>query len=352
MTGDMVGLLVLAALAGPIFIVGARRRIQFVGRGHGIPRQRGGGAWLRPVSMFARMAARPAVALAHGVVTLGLVLFAPRLATLVGRIFDPGYTWLNGIALWQNLYRPIWGWTQLALLAAVGFFLLRRWVLKPRHLDRSLAHEVSLFWLALVLTGDLLHEVAHSALLLQAEMVPPYPVSRGFGHLLLESGFYTSELVALSRFGLWTAVGGVVLGLATLPFGPNLHRLTGWLTIRHGQSIMPPDGVSRKHLLDAITCTQCGRCDAACERRHDARALRPSSVPRTLLELPATLTGSDLLAHWLTKVGAKEVARCDGCGDCDASCPLAISLLDGLVTLANASGLTCPIPHVEKLEDD
>lgn len=297
------------------------------------------GRFFRVFPLPLGLARRPAVFLGHLVLTWGLLVVALRLVTLFGRVASPGFAIFAEEDAFRRFFVPLHEWTALLMLAAVGFFLLRRWVLKPRGLVRSLSFEVVLFWLALVLFADLLHESAHRALLAETAGEDFSVVSGAFGLFLLECGLYTSELIALSRGSLWGALTGAAAALALAPFGRNTHWLTGWLGVMKESPAVSStaagqlDTVTSKALLDAFNCTECGLCDVACEDRLGLEAMQPSVLPTTLRRLVRAGSGNGLRGRWRTAVGDERLARCIDCGDCDDYCPLGIELTAAIAAI-------------------
>ena len=293
---------------------------------------------------------RPAVLVSHLFLTWGLVVMSLRFVTLAGRVSAPGYALFADWESFHQLYVPLHEWTALGMLAAVGFLLLRRWVLKPRHLALNLSSEFFLFWPALVLVCDLVRESAHMALLVESGLADHSVISGALGHMFMESGFYKSEMVALSRFALWTSLLGVAAALASAPYGRNTHWFTGWLGLilrsRVDAQLVGAKRtarVSSKALVDALNCTECGQCDVICEGKLGLQAVRPSQVPLTLRRLVRADATGDLLEGWQGAIGDAVLARCIGCGDCDASCPLGIELTTAIAALLKSAGLPLPI---------
>jgi ferredoxin len=327
------------------------------------------GLFLRAFPVPTGLIRRPAVMAAHVVLTWGLVVIGVRLVTLVGRVTSPGYSLF---AEWEAVNRAfvaVHEWTAMLMLAAVGFLLLRRWVFKPRHLVLGLSFEVVLFWPALVLFFDLLHESAHVALLVESGLEDHSVIAGAIGHAFVENGFYTTEIISLSRFALWGALAGSAAALALSPFGRNTHWFTGWLGVMQ-KSIAPVaagtaqlKALSTKARLDAVNCTECGQCDRICETRLGLEAVRPSLLPTTLRKIIRKAPKEATLDRWLSSVGDDVLARCIGCGDCDDYCPLGIELTEAIVSLRKVAGNPLPMiagsdsatdtdPAAEKLADE
>ncbi len=367
MSTDLAALLILFIAAAGLLIAGLLRIARRVSAGTSSSLQPG--RIFRAFPLPTGLMRRPAVLVSHLFFTWGLVVIALRLATVAGRVTSPGYSLFANWESFRRIFVPLHEWTALAMLAAIGFFLLRRWVFKPRHLKLGLSAEVILFWPALMLSFDLLHESAHVALLVESGMEDLSVVSGGFGHFFVESGFYTSELVSLSRLGLWGTLTAGAAALALAPFARNAHWFTGWLSVIYRSSSPVakvaggPASVSRKALLDAYSCTECGQCDKVCEEQLGLEAVRPSRLPVTLRGLVKRDAKQCSPGRWSVAVGEEVLDRCSGCGECDDFCPLGIELTEAIAFLRASTGNPLPtfahegsapetIPAVEKLADE
>lgn len=343
MNSELLALALLASGACLSLLLGLLRVVRRISSG--AASSFSPGRFLRGFPFPLGLTRRPTVFVSHVVLTWGMVVVTLRTVTLIGRVSSPGYALFSEWDAFQRLWVPLHEWTVLSMLAAVGYLLLRRWVLKPRHLTLALSFEAVLFWLALLLTFDFLHESAHVALLLESGLEDHSVFSSAVGHLLMESGLYQSEMIALSRFSLWVALMGAAALPALAPWGHNTHWLTGWagLMIRtptggestaEGASTAP----SRKAIIDAFNCTECGQCDQVCEGRLGLEAVRPSALPLALRSLMRSGDNGQLLRRWRVEVGDEVLARCDKCGDCDAACPLGIELTAAVAALNSTAG--------------
>jgi Fe-S oxidoreductase len=95
--------------------------------------------------------------------------------------------------------------------------------------------------------------------------------------------------------------------------------------------------LSWKNLLDAYTCTECGRCTAACPANLTGKLLNPRKImmdTRDRMEevrenIKANKSfvddGKSLLHNYIT---AEELRACTSCNACVQECPVSISPLD------------------------
>jgi heterodisulfide reductase subunit C len=99
--------------------------------------------------------------------------------------------------------------------------------------------------------------------------------------------------------------------------------------------------LSWKNLLDAYSCTECGRCSAACPANMTGKVLSPRTIMMKtrdrLEEVGKVLNanngqwvddGKSLLHDYIT---AEELRACTTCNACVEECPVSISPLDIII---------------------
>jgi heterodisulfide reductase subunit C len=100
--------------------------------------------------------------------------------------------------------------------------------------------------------------------------------------------------------------------------------------------------LSWKNLLDAYSCTECGRCTAACPANITGKLLSPRKImmdTRDRLEevgktirtnTPFTKDNKSLLGNYISE---EEIRACTTCNACVEECPVSISPLDIILQL-------------------
>src|SRR5690606_16054399 len=259
----------------------------------------------------------------------------------------------------------------LVLLSCV-FFLVRRNILKVKRLnqmelDNWPKTDANLILIAeiLLMSAFLLMNAADQKLqhigYQHYTQAGAFPISSFLAGILPDQG---SSLLFIERFCWWFHIIGVLAFLNYLPISKHLHivlafpntyfsrlepkgkfdnmaSVTEEVKAMLDPSLPPPNGeVSRfgvkdiqdltwKSLLDAYTCTECGRCTAACPANITGKRLSPrkimmdtrdrlEEVGKHLDQEQATEDDKSLLDDYITR---EEIWACTTCNACVEACP-------------------------------
>lgn len=270
----------------------------------------------------------------------------------------------------------------IGVLIACVVFLIRRNILKLKrfiqhdldgwpHTDANLILITEIILMSLFLTMN----SADRALQLQGN-----PHYADHGNFIL-SGFFatqlqslkSSTLIALERTCWWLHITGIFAFLNYLPYSKHFHILLAFPNtyykplvpkgeMRNMKNVekeveyifkpeLAPDNgeaqtekfgakdifdLSWKNLLDAYTCTECGRCTAACPANITGKLLSPRKIMmdtrdrmedvRKNIKQNGTYKddGKTLLHNYIT---VEELRACTSCNACVEECPVSISPL-------------------------
>jgi len=276
----------------------------------------------------------------------------------------------------------------LAVLVLIGcvVFLIRRNILKLR---RFISHDLDgwprsdanyiliteIILMALFLTMN----TADRSLQLQAhehyKQTGDFVISGLFANSL--AGLSGFSLISLERSCWWLHITGIFAFLNYLPYSKHLHillafpntyyaRLTSMGKMNNMPAVQnevlyamqpeqapanaqPPSrfgakdvfDLGRKNLMDAYSCTECGRCSAACPATQTGKLLSPRKImmdTRDRMEeigrnIKANKEYKDDGKNLLSYISVEELRACTACQACVQECPVAISPLEIILEL-------------------
>jgi Fe-S oxidoreductase len=245
----------------------------------------------------------------------------------------------------------------LVLVGVATAFWIRK-VQRPRRFEGSHLGEADLILalIAGIVTSLLLWHATLIALGLNPWPADWSPVSDALSNLFGDGT--TTE--ALERVFVWAHVL-IILGFLTyLPHSKHLHIATAALNVFFARTrargrLEPLDfeaedeaamrfgagtaaDLTWKQMLDAMSCTECGRCQDACPAFATGKALSPKLLvmgirDQLFADGPAVLSGGDLSPLVPTAVTDEVVWDCVTCGACVEVCPVSIEHVDHIVDL-------------------
>jgi Fe-S oxidoreductase len=298
--------------------------------------------------------------LMHAAIFLGFLALLARKLQLFAIGYDEAVAF-PGLA--GGLFAAFKDAVEVAVLLACGYALYRRFVLKPRRLERNREALAILALIVVIMLTDFAFDGFRFALLSAAD--PGIAHERGFAFI---GDALATRLAALPpavleagyRVSYWTQMVVVLSFLVILPLGEHFHIVTALpsLFFRRGRpaNAVPTVDLERamsgddetamrigarsvrdltwKEGLDAFTCTECGRCKDACPTFLTGKPLSlkwvNDSLKRHMLDSRAAIAGGaeDALPALVPAVIAEETLwACTTCGYCEAACPIELEHL-------------------------
>ena len=332
-----------------------------------------------------KMFKRPIPALLHLFVYVGFVIInIEMLEIVIDGLFGSHrvFSFLGGF--YDFL---IYSFEILAFLVLLGcvIFAIRRNVIKVKRLNQAELNNWPKTDANLILTAEILLMAAFLTMnaadfklqSLGAEhyhAVGSFPISQYIAQWLPES---INSLIFIERFCWWFHIVGVLAFLNYLVISKHLHILLAFpntyfsnlnpkgefsnmasvteeVKVMLDPSLPPPSGepsrfgvkdvqdLNWKNLLDAYTCTECGRCTSACPANITGKLLSPRKIMMDTRDRVSEVgknidkngsfqdDGKSLLDTYITR---EEIWACTSCNACVEQCPVNINPLEIIIGL-------------------
>jgi heterodisulfide reductase subunit C len=327
-----------------------------------------------------KMTTRPLAAILHLCVYVGfIVINIEMIEILIDGIFGSHRI----LTFTGNLYPvliSVFELFALAVILACIIFLTRRNLVRVKRFwnpemtswPRSDAN-IILVTEILLMSSILIMNASDSILQARGHegyvMTGSFLVSSYIQPLLM--GFSDGTLIFLERFGWWFHIIGILIFLNYIPFSKHLHVFLSFPNVYYAKlgplgklANMPsitqeiklmlnpnaepaaatnaeeigqfgakdaPD-FNWKHLMDAYTCTECGRCTSACPANLTGKKLSPRKVMMDLRDrtdergkqLRQKGKDFDDGKSLLDRITSEELWACTTCNACAQECPVNI----------------------------
>jgi Fe-S oxidoreductase len=259
------------------------------------------------------------------------------------------------------------------VLGAVSVLLYRRIVVRPARLQGDNVHSGDAILILSMIAGLMVTLILTAAVDRVIDPRLPLAVQPVSGTVAMTLGWVTTETAEVLRVASWWGHALLILVfLNYLPYSKHLHVIVSlpntFLSNTSGPGVIgamkPMDleaetdqfGASDvmhltwKNLLDGYSCTECGRCTAACPANITGKALSPRKIVINTRErlqevAPSIIGGRDAFAAPLLALGAhatpgeerrltdtyiteEELWACTSCRACVHECPVSIDQLE------------------------
>ncbi|HEY1775512.1 MAG TPA: (Fe-S)-binding protein [Solirubrobacteraceae bacterium] len=308
-----------------------------------------------------KLLARLVPGLVHAFIFWGFCVLLPTiLIAMIGTV-DRHQTlpWL-GHQGWYALLVDIFA---TLVLVGVAAALAIRKLVRPERFRGSHLREADLIlaWIATIVITLLLWHASRIALGLNEYSASWAPISYPLSHLFARDGATRTA----ERVLVWAHVLAILSFLAYLPYSKHLHIATAAINVwfgrtrargrleplrfddesvpeeelRFGAGVAPD--LTWKEMMDAFSCTECGRCQDACPAYATGKELSPKLLIMGLRDqifeqgsrLLAGEERSQLQPLVPAAVSDDVVWDCVTCGACVQACPVSIEHVDHIVDL-------------------
>jgi len=326
----------------------------------------------------------PLVGLMHFVIYAGFVIINIEVLEIVlDGIFGTHRMFAGTLGGFYTFVIDFFEILAIGVLLACVIFLIRRNILK---LKRFMQHELdgwprtdaNLILITEIILMSLFLTMNSADRALQIQGNPHYPdhgnfILSGFLAPMMEN-MSTSALVGTERTCWWLHITGIFAFLNYLPYSKHFHILLAFpnayykplmpkgkmenmesvekeVQYMFKPELAPATGeaqtqtfgakdifdLSWKNLLDAYTCTECGRCTAACPANITGKLLNPRKIMMDTRDRMEEVRenikqngefkddAKTLLHNYIT---VEELRACTSCNACVEECPVSINPLD------------------------
>lgn len=382
-------ILLLGAIA--LFTINVRKIIRNIKLGRSEDRSDQPAERLRTMLLVAfgqkKMFKRPIPALLHLFVYLGFVIINIEMLEIVIDGLAGTHRVFSGMGTFYNFLIASFEWLALAVLLGCVIFLLRRNIVRVKRFfgtemtswPKTDANLILIMEILLMSAFLIMNAADYKLQQLGAEhytAAGSFPVSSFLVNMLPEN---ISNLVLIERAAWWFHIIGVLIFLNYLVVSKHLHIILAFPNTYFSRlepkgkfplmesvttevkamldpSFTPPppseepmrfgskdvSDLSWKSLLDAYTCTECGRCTSVCPANMTGKLLSPRKIMMDtrdrLTEVGKNIdkNGSfqpdekSLLDNYITR---EELWACTTCNACVEACPVNIDPLKIIMEL-------------------
>jgi heterodisulfide reductase subunit C len=323
-----------------------------------------------------KMFRNPLVAILHLIVYLGFIIINIELLEII----------VDGVTGSHRAFAPYLGscydllingfeiLAALVLIACVVFFTRRNMIQIKRFISQDLNG-----WPRSDANAILIAEIVLMSLFLLMNAADPtgnFIISNHLKPLL--SGFSEAQLNTIEHTAWWLHILGIYAFMNYLPYSKHLHIILAFPNAYYASLLpkgemhnmvsiqnevlyaMQPElapsnaaapekfgardvmDLSWKNLMDAYSCTECGRCSAACPANSTGKVLSPRKIMMStrdrLEEVGKNIDknkqfvedGKSLLHDYIS---VEALRACTTCNACVEECPVSISPMDIIIEL-------------------
>jgi len=337
-----------------------------------------------------KMFRNPLVAIMHFIIYAGFIIINIEVLEIVlDGILGTHRLFLSPLGSFYQFIINFFEWLAVGVIAVCVIFLARRNILKlKRFISKDLngwpRSDANYILITEIILMSLFLTMNATDRALQLQGNEHYHETGSFVFSGMMAGWFqnmsASQLVMLERSCWWLHIAGIFAFLNYLPYSKHLHIILAFPNAYYAR--LAPNGemenmenvqnevkymmqpelapapdpnaqpmkfgakdvtdLSWKSLLDAYSCTECGRCSAACPATQTGKLLSPRKIMMDTRDRATELgkniringktdgDGKTLLNDYIT---VEELRACTTCNACVQECPVSISPLNIILEL-------------------
>lgn len=307
---------------------------------------------LRAVGLHERLLKIGYAGALHAMILVSFLVLATAIIESFGSRLFPGFSLMpiggdTWIAALQDIFAVV-------MLVGVGMAAWQRYVLKPARFRGSNSGDATIIYLLIVaIVVSMLLEASFG---LVAVTVNPHawrPLGRLIAEALIALGVTTNGAAQAASAMSWLHIAAILSFLVYIPGSKHRHMFLAAPNI-YFRSLSPkgqlpkptpkPESqptneapfhpLSWKDMLDVYSCTECGRCQAACPAYASGLPLSPKRLMMDLRDFVIE-RGDDRSAPSLigAAVSTETLWACTTCRACMDACPVHIEHVPKIVEL-------------------
>ncbi len=346
-----------------------------------------------------KMVTKPIPAMLHLLVYIGFIVINIEVLEIIVDGIIGTHRVFSNLGSFYNFLIGTFECLALGVWLACALFLIRRNVLKIKRFSgiemtqwpRSDANYILFTEIALMSAFLLMNACDYKLQTIHIQHYTPagtFPISKWFIQLLPNN---INTLIAIERTGWWFHILGIFAFLNYLPYSKHFHILLAFPNTYYSnlnlkgqfsnmtsvtnevKAILYPNftpsstntaehfgakdvqDLNWKSLMDAYTCTECGRCTSVCPANQTGKKLSPRKIMMDtrdrLNEVGKNIDkhgtdfqdGKSLLDNYISR---EEIWACTTCNACTQICPVNIDPLSIIVELRRYAVMEeSQVPH-------
>jgi len=287
----------------------------------------------------------------HALMFTGFIVLLSATLQSFGEGFFPGFSLAAiGGDTWLATLQEVFA---LGIIVALAMAIFQRAILRPK---RFVTSKKSDAWIIYALVTAVVVSLLMDLALRQAISGHPSgwrPVSSFLAQLVMQSGLSPDAVRLAQGVSYWVHILSILAFLVYIPGSKHRHIFTAipniyFRALDRASELPPPppgaaaSGVSKigdfnwKHKLDLLSCTECGRCEAACPANHAGLPLSPKLIVMDLRDHmfeDAGRTdrgGTNLVGDVISQ---QTLFACTTCRACMDVCPVRIEPMTKIIEM-------------------